>query len=146
MLALLCLSAVLLIDFAYFPRQGPVQLINSGQKTISLAGQVVKVSVADTPQAREKGLSGRIKLASDEGMLFIFSSDAKYSFWMKDMRFPIDILWISSDEKILDMRQNVSPETYPAVFTPSSPARYVLELSAGYSEAHGVKIGDTIRL
>ena len=113
--------------------------------TVHLKEQTVKVTVADTPESRERGLSGRSELASDEGMLFVFPKDGQYAFWMKDMRFAIDIVWISYSEEIVDVEEKVSPETYPAVFTPRRPARYVLELPSGFVEEHDVTIGDTVR-
>lgn len=119
---------------------------NSGPGTVQIGGRSVTVSIASTPEARARGLGGRASLAGDEGMLFVFDSDAKYRFWMKDMRFPIDILWLSSDGNVVDMRENVFPETYPEVFTPVAPARYVLELPAGLAKAYSVKVGDIVRL
>jgi|SRR3989344_4008067 len=113
--------------------------------TVHLKEQTVKVTVADTPESRERGLSGRSELAPDEGMLFVFPEDGHYAFWMKDMRFAIDIVWISYSEEIVDVEEKVSPETYPAVFTPRRPARYVLELPSGFVEEHDVTIGDTVR-
>lgn len=78
-------------------------------RTVELAGQTVHVAVVDTPIARQRGLSGRQGLAGDEGMLFVFPQDGKYSIWMKDMLFSIDIVWIAADGGIVDMVQNVSP-------------------------------------
>src|SRR3990167_10987110 len=101
-------------------------------RTIQLNGQTIRVSVADTETAREQGLSGRAGLATDEGMLFVFLKDGKYAFWMKDMLFSIDILWLSSDGAVVFMAKNVSPDTYPRAFAPDGPARYVLELPAGF--------------
>ncbi|MDO8522402.1 MAG: DUF192 domain-containing protein [bacterium] len=124
----------------------PVPSAETGARIIRLAGQDVRVSVVSTPEARTKGLSGRTGLARGEGMLFIFNLDAKYGFWMKDMLFPIDILWLSSEGRVVDMRESVSPATYPAVFTPNLGARYVLELFAGFASAHNVKIGDFVDL
>src|SRR3989338_5701660 len=66
-------------------------------KEVSLAkigDQAVRVTVADTPESRERGLSGRDGLASDEGMLFVFQNDGYHTFWMKDMLFSIDIIWL----------------------------------------------------
>ncbi len=65
---------------------------------------------------------------------------------MKDMRFSIDILWLSADGVVVHMAQNVSPSTYPQSFVPTKPARYVLEVLAGYAMEHGVAIGDVVRL
>lgn len=118
---------------------------NSSLRSIQIAGINVKATVAGTSETRARGLGGREELAENEGMLFVFDSDASWGFWMKDMRFAIDILWISSDGKILDMRESVSPATYPSVFTPRAPARYVLELPAGFGKSHDVKIGDAVR-
>lgn len=117
-----------------------------GLQTIELKGQTIRVSVADTENARGQGLSGRAGLAVDEGMLFVFPQDGKYAFWMKDMRFSIDILWLSADGGVVYMAQNVSPDTYPQDFVPNTPARYVLELPAGYVKEYTVSIGDIVRL
>ena len=114
--------------------------------TIQLDGQTIHVAVVDTPVARERGLSGRQGLAGDQGMLFVFPKDGVYSFWMKDMLFSIDIIWISADGTITDIVQNLSPDTYPTAYTPSKPGRYVLELPAGYVKAHNVHEGDIVRL
>ena len=112
-------------------------------QTISIAQTSVRVAVADTPTLRSSGLSGYRGLAGDEGMLFIFEEDGMHSFWMKDMRFPIDILWISSDGRVVFIEKEVSPETFPKSFTPATPARYVLEVEAGFVEKHGIEIGDS---
>lgn len=114
-------------------------------QVVHIGGRDVRAIIADTPALREKGLSGRSGLAPDEGMLFVFPADRKYGFWMKDMRFPIDILWLSSAGAILDMRTNVSPDGYLAVFEPRAPARFVLELPAGFADAYTVRVGDTVR-
>lgn len=115
-------------------------------RTIQLKGQTIRVSVADTESMRGQGLSGRKELAADEGMLFVFPQDGKYAFWMKDMRFSIDILWLAKDGSVVYMAQNVSPDTYPHNFQPNALARYVLELPAGYAREHNVAIGDIVRL
>lgn len=125
---------------------GATNLLNSGSRTVQLAGKTIKVAVVDTPELRAKGLGGRAGLAPDEGMLFIFDSDAKYRFWMKDMRFPIDILWLSISGEVVDIKENVLPSAYPAIFAPNSPARYVLELPAGFVKENKVSVGDVVRL
>jgi len=101
------------------------------------------VAVADTPALRERGLSSYTGLGPEEGMLFVFPQDGAYSFWMKDMLFPIDILWIDADGHIVHIERSVSPKSYPASFTPDSPARYVLEVPAGFSEEHGLTAGES---
>ncbi len=117
----------------------------SSASSVQIDGHVIRVSVADTEDSRHRGLSGSVGLAEGEGMLFIFPQDGTYGFWMKDMKFPIDIMWLSSDRIIVSMAQNVSPDTYPQVFRPISPARYVLELPAGYAKAYTIDVGDEVR-
>jgi uncharacterized membrane protein (UPF0127 family) len=119
-----------------------------GYKTslINIDGQAINAAVADTDASRELGLGNRSGLPNGEGMLFIFSSDSKEPFWMKDMYFSIDMIWISVQGSIVYMAQNVSPDTYPENFAPSDPARYVLELPAGYAAAHNFKVGDMVQL
>ena len=111
-----------------------------------IGDQTVRVTVADTPESRERGLSGRDGLASDEGMLFVFPNDEYHMFWMKDMLFSIDIVWLSRDKTVVDIAEDVSPDTFPSSFSPRALARYVLELPAGFVEEYTVQIGDEVQL
>lgn len=106
--------------------------------------QPVAVLVADTPALQALGLGNRTGLPADTGMLFVFQSDSEEAFWMKDMHFSIDMIWISASGRIVYMAQNVSPDTYPENFVPTSPARYVLEVPANYAAQHGWKTGDSV--
>ena len=111
-----------------------------------IGDQTVRVTIADTPESRERGLSGRDGLASDEGMLFVFPNDEYHMFWMKDMLFSIDIVWLSRDKTVVDIAEDVSPDTFPSSFSPRALARYVLELPAGFVEEYTVQIGDEVQL
>jgi len=104
----------------------------------------VRVLIAADNERRIQGLSGHPGLASDEGMLFFFDYSGKPGFWMKDMLFPIDIIWISDEWKIVDITKNISSDTYPQTFAPKSDARYVLEVRAGFADAHMLKIGQAV--
>ena len=138
------IAALIYVDLPGFPAdQNSTDVASS---TVQLKGLTIRVTVADTPEEREQGLGGWSGLSEDEGMLFVFEKDGKPAFWMKDMKFAIDILWISSEGVVVDIRQDVSPETYPTVFAPRSEARYVLELPAGYTEVHQVRLDDIVRL
>src|SRR3989344_1798658 len=119
---------------------------NGAGHTVLLAGQAIRVDIADTVEGRQKGLSGRPGLAEGTGMLFVFPHNGRYGIWMKDMLFSIDILWISDEGFVVDTAKNVSPATYPDSFQPDVPSRYVLELPAGWADAHDVKIGDFVEL
>src|SRR3990167_703443 len=82
-------------------------------KTVSVNSEEIKAEVVSSPSDRAQGLSGRPCIEADQGMLFVFEKPGKYPFWMKDMKFPIDIVWINADKKVIDLDVNVSPATYP---------------------------------
>ncbi len=96
------------------------------------------VEVVDTPLSRAQGLGGREGLATSTGMLFVFEEPDSYSFWMKDMVFPIDIIWIDTDWCVVNVAYNVSPDTYPDHFTPSGKASFVLEVNAGVAASKNI--------
>src|SRR3989338_8221873 len=75
-------------------------------------------------------------------MLFIFDKPDNYGFWMKDMRFPIDIIWLDQNFKVVHVEKSVATSTYPKVFYPSGPATYVLEVNSGISDSINLQIGD----
>lgn len=104
------------------------------------------VEVADTKSSRELGLSGRSKMETNEGLLFVFDVPGRYGFWMKDMVFPLDIIWINQNGVVVEVERNVKPDSYPKTFINASPASYVLELTAGVAEKQGVYIGSKIKM
>src|SRR6056297_2901227 len=79
------------------------------QARVVIDGQIILADVALTNEDREQGLSGVKYMGDNEGMLFIFEEEKKHGIWMKDMRIPIDILWIK-DEVIVDVDEHVMPE------------------------------------
>ena len=111
---------------------------------LKIAGQNIKVDIADTPALREQGLSGRQVLGDSEGMLFVFPQSGTHGFWMKDMNFAIDIIWIGEDMKVVYIEKDAQPDSYPNTFGPNENAKYVLEVSAGFSEKNNVKVGDRV--
>lgn len=113
-------------------------------KTISIDGTPVKVEVADTPEERQQGLSGRQRIAENEGMLFTFDEADRYGIWMKEMLFPIDVYWLNEQGTIVDMWEYARPESYPNVYEPSEPAKYIVEVVGGFSEVYNVEIGDKV--
>ncbi len=115
-------------------------------KYVKLAGQDIRVELAVTQAEQEQGLSGRQNLNENEGMLFVFNPPAKYSFWMKDMNFPIDMIWINADMKVIYIQKNASPESYPTAYGPDAHAKYVLEVVSGFSDKNNLQIGDTAEL
>lgn len=100
--------------------------------------------VVDTPELREKGLGGRAGIKKDQAMLFVFESDGRHAFWMKDMLFSIDMVWLDSSKKVVHVESDVSPDTFPEAFGPAVDTRYVIELNAGEAESIRLKMGDTV--
>ena len=113
-------------------------------KYVKIAGQSVKVDLALTPLEQEQGLSGRTELGPNEGMLFVFDTPGKYSFWMKDMLFPIDMIWLAPDSRVVYVKKDARPESYPESFTPDEEAKYVLEIESGFSDKNNLKVGDRV--
>ncbi|TSC83628.1 MAG: hypothetical protein G01um101417_477, partial [Parcubacteria group bacterium Gr01-1014_17] len=97
--------------------------------------------VAQTESERERGLSGVTALAKDEGMLFSFPQNAFHTIWMKNMLIPIDIIWLSDEFFVIDIRENASPDSFPEIFSPKQAARFVVELPAGSAKASSITIG-----
>ena len=139
---LCCVAAFIYIEGVHARGAPQVQATQSSQKTVQIGGKTIKVDVVDNEAAREKGLGGRSGLAADEGMLFVFQKDDIYPFWMKDMSFSIDIVWLSADKRIVYIAENVPPSSYPSTFSPKTVARFVLELPAGYTSANKIEVGD----
>lgn len=102
----------------------------------------LKAEIAETYSERARGLSGRERISDDQGMLFLFKEPGRYPFWMKGMKFPIDIIWLDKDLKIVEIKKEARPESFPEFFQPKAPAEYVLEINAGLSDKHNLKEGD----
>lgn len=111
------------------------------RKKVVINDAVVRAEIAATPENRTKGLSGRPSLKENEGMLFVFDKPGFYSFWMKDMNFPIDIIWISEEMKIIDITKNAKPESFPETFFSRNTAKYVLEVASGWADGNSIKEG-----
>jgi uncharacterized membrane protein (UPF0127 family) len=112
---------------------------------IKIGGVKLKVDLALTPETQAQGLSGRSGLQDDEGMLFVFNNPGKYFFWMKDMNFPIDMIWISQDLHVVYIKQDAEPDSYPQTFVSNQDAEYVLEVSSFFAEKNNLKEGDQVQ-
>lgn len=109
----------------------------------------INVLVADTPALRKQGLGGRESLGSNEGMLFVFPKADKTVFWMKGLKFPLDIIWIRG-KKVVDIIKNVPPplegqtdDQLPR-YMPKENVDMVLEVNGGFADANNIQIGDTV--
>jgi uncharacterized membrane protein (UPF0127 family) len=117
--------------------------------TVTIGSTAIEVEVENTDAARQQGLSGRTSLAEGSGMLFVFDTPSTYGFWMKDMNFSIDMLFIDASGKIVTIAANASPAGYhlnpPEVFNPAVPVLYVLEVPAGFAAAHNITEGQKVQ-
>ena len=119
----------------------------SGPRVIFPDKFVVSVEIAADNDARAQGLMYRDHLDPDKGMLFVFPEDVVTSFWMKNCRISLDMIWIDTNRKIVGMRENVPPckvEDCPS-YGPGVAARYVLEVGAGEAAKHKLKVGDVLQ-
>jgi len=123
-------------------------------KSVEIGGQSVQVDLALTEAEQAQGLSGRQSLLEDEGMLFVFDKPGNYLFWMKDMNFPIDIIWLAPSEggdvskvKVDYIKKNADPKLFPETYGPGDNdlnAKYVLEVTAGFADKNNLKDGDSV--
>ncbi|HSF57230.1 MAG TPA: DUF192 domain-containing protein [Candidatus Binatia bacterium] len=102
-----------------------------------------QVEVADTPAKRELGLQYRRDLAADRGMIFLFPSESHHSFWMKNTPIPLDMIFISSDRKIVGIVEQAVPFSTDSRSIPAA-SRFVLEINGGLARRHGIQVGDSI--
>ncbi len=151
--ALIAVGVILGLTFALVPffTAWPGWLTEVGRRaegirSVALGGERVPLLVADTEAERTQGLSDRATTSPAAGMLFVFPGDGAYGIWMKDMRFALDIIWVSAEGVIVDIKENALPESFPEIFRPREAARYVIEVPAGYVERLKVRLGHVIGL
>lgn len=145
----LLILAVPVIGFLYLS-DGDISawrhLFSQEQPVVTIDDVPIRIEIADTAAERTQGLSGRSELGSTSGLLFVFDTSGFHGIWMKDMNFAIDVIWINDRFEIVDIEPNLKPETYPKIFEPRVPARFVLETNANYAESFGIKIGERINI
>ncbi len=110
-------------------------------------GHRLALEIADSPAAHVQGLSGRPSLDPRSGMLFVFKDKQVRTFWMKEMHFALDILWLQDDE-VVHLSRNLPPEgRFPLLrYHSRLPVNRVLEINAGLADRYGIRVGDRIEL
>ena len=106
-----------------------------------IGGVGIKAEVVRTEEDHARGLSGRKSLGEREGMFFIYDRENFYGIWMKEMQFPIDIIWINRNWEVVGLEQKVSPLTYPNIFNSAKPAQYIVEVNSGFAKSYDIKVG-----
>lgn len=121
-------------------------LSQSGKATVN--NQVFKLYLANTDNTRQVGLSDKTEMPQDYGMLFEFEKADYHTFWMKNMKFPIDILFLKDDKVVTVYKNAQVPKEGDSLslYKPEEPANKVLEINAGLSEKYNIKKGDTVKI
>jgi uncharacterized protein len=106
----------------------------------------VRVEIADRASERARGLMHRTTLAENRGMLFVFRSEERLSFWMKDTLIPLSIAFMDTEGRIVDIQDMKPLDDDPPSYVSAEPAQYALEVNQGYFEERGVEVGDRAEL
>ncbi len=147
-LALLIFSILFLVGCASPPAESsPVAPEGIALPSVCVDNSCVVVEVADTPAERQWGLMNRSKLAEDAGMIFVFEEMGIHSFWMKNTLIPLDVIWIGDNLHVMEV-QSMSPcaQDPCPLYTPAWPAKYVLEVNAGWAEKKGIGPGELVTM
>ncbi len=108
-----------------------------------LHGQQLNLEIVNSSQSRSQGLSSRDQIKAD-GMLFVFPSPQFYRFWMKDMRFDLDLIWLKSG-CITEITPHVSHQNQQKIYQPSQKkVEWVLEVPAGFAKKQGIEPGQCL--
>ena len=149
---------VILALFVVAQKQAEVPSISNKEAqvahTLSIGESTIFVELATTETERVLGLGGRETLAQNAGMLFVFPHMALPGIWMKGMKFPLDIVWLIEEQKgnersetrlrVVDMKENIAPKTFPKVFFPKAKASYVLEMNGGSASRNGINVASVL--
>jgi uncharacterized membrane protein (UPF0127 family) len=146
---LLFISAFIFYQF----KNNIIPIFSFSSPYLVINNKIIKVEIADDFDEYSQGLSFRKKLNQDEGMLFIFPDKQVKKFWMKNMNFPLDIIWLDCNQrtqtgKIVNISYNLLPEGEQPEKSYSStvPVNYVLEVNARLANKYSIKIGDKVKL
>ncbi|OGH20692.1 MAG: hypothetical protein A3D74_05315 [Candidatus Levybacteria bacterium RIFCSPHIGHO2_02_FULL_37_13] len=144
LISILIVTSIAFISLKYLENNN-----NSKIPTAIINNHTFKLDLAKTQQEKAIGLSKKDMLEKNAGMLFMFEKPSNLSFWMKDMKFPIDIIFIKNN-RIVTIHKNVMPpgnsnDMLPT-YSSKQPADTVLEINAGLSEKYNFKENDLVRL
>lgn len=119
-------------------------ILNRNIKVVKIGNTEIQAEVADTKESRELGLGEHDKLIDNQGMLFIFDKSDTHGIWMKNVEFPIDVIWLNQDKKIVYIEESMQPvsDRRPPTFHPDDPALYVIEVPNGFVERYNISDGD----
>ncbi len=117
-------------------------VVENNLKSIFFASSTILVEEKSKPEEMMIGLSGRTGLENGKGMLFVFNEVGSHGFWMKDMNFPIDIIFLNENLEVVGVERSLATSTYPEIFGEEFVSKYVLEVNAGFADMNVIKVGD----
>jgi len=131
--------------FSYKTGENSTQFLDN-QVILDFGGRKVNVEVIKSQEDLARGLSFRENLEKDAGMLFVFEKSDYHAFWMKDMKFSLDIIWLDENFSVVHIEKSVKPETFPNSFKPNVLSKYVLEVNAGFAEENKIEVGSHMQI
>ena len=125
------------------PRDKPVCTESYTKDTTITAPGVkpINAQIANSEIERELGLGSKLCIPTDTAMLFEFGDSGFYGIWMRGMRFSIDIVWLDGSKVVTHIEKNVSPSTYPKIYTPEKASSYVIEFHSGQADVLQLQLG-----
>ncbi|OGD56527.1 hypothetical protein A2V71_02380 [Candidatus Berkelbacteria bacterium RBG_13_40_8] len=120
--------------------------IKNRKPQVIINNKTIDVEVALTESQREKGLSGRTELDVNSGMLFVFPKSDIHTFWMKETKIPLDIIWIDEGKVVEIMTLDPQIDDQTPSYTPKNKANFVLEVNAGMASEDNIKVGDEVKI
>jgi hypothetical protein len=154
------IAAVLILGWSAWPQirgwmikeqvATPKQSGGYGQADVSFSEVTVTATIPLTAELQAQGLGSRPGLGDRDGMLWLYNQPDFYSFWMKNMMFPLDFIWINGNE-VIDVTPNVKPPTSTneselSVYRPKRPASAILEVAAGFADHFHIQAGDMVTI
>lgn len=127
------------LEYYSFTKEGELSFTDS----LGTLKAKIDIEIADNDYERQLGLMNRNKMEANQGMLFIFPQQESLSFWMRNTLIPLDMIFVNDQKKIVTIDKDtktLSDQSYSS----SEPAKYVVEVSAGYTDKHNIKVGDKI--
>ncbi len=142
MAAALAAATLTVLTHAQAEQSGPHADVALPDRTI------IRAEIAATEPERERGLMFRESLGQNAGMLFVFDEPGLHAFWMKNTLIPLDMLWLDLGGRIVSIAESAQPCKTPEcpTYPPHAPASYVLEVNAGFTRKHQLRVGDTLAI
>ena len=135
------------------PSDVKLESVEFPRGTVKIDGIVLEVQIADTDPRRARGLMFQEQLPLDEGMLLVFDDANKRSIWMLNMQFPLDVIWIDDNNKVVFIEKNIPPcktaletVTCPSYKGGNKDAQYVLEVTAGFVDTFKITTESTLEI